>query len=191
MKLQTSLKPQHYFQHYNFATLNVPAFSGISDLERAIAGYVISCEVIKQDGTRYKKSASYPELSELVFEFYKIFYPKIARRFIRQTREFVENFYFAASKDGLSEKYLSDISALVEHLRRLERVPVKKISYKDYESNKLDDLLFQQSPPLKTYVRNILTNLRILGLFSTRTARGSKYVTINPKLKFNWPKKKK
>ena len=91
MKSQEPLRPLDYLSAYNHSSLKLPSFPVISELEKAIVGYVISNSAIK-GGRKYEKSASYAGLRELVFEFYKMHYPHIISNFIKLTRKFFEKY---------------------------------------------------------------------------------------------------
>jgi hypothetical protein len=86
MEAKTSLKPKSYLSNYNHLTLKLIGFPEMGDLEKAIVGYVISNSVVT-NGTKYERSASYADIRELVFEYYKM-YPHIHKNFARRTKEY-------------------------------------------------------------------------------------------------------
>ncbi len=183
METQTYTSPRDYIQKAPYTSIKVPLRQleteagkvqlslNLSDLEKAIIGYVAAAP-LQVNGISPKPGIrTYNEIHELVFEYFKIYEPKKIKyaiaRFITSLK---------SNKDRLKRPL---VQQLLTHYRRLKNENPSQISYEDFYPKDFKKALPRERPLRKDY-GDIIRNLNHKGLIQSGGGGRGSYFNIGP-----------
>ena len=150
------ISPRDYILSGSYHSLNITGKEFKSDLEKAVVGYVIISSVGVR-GRTYKKSASYSQLHELIFEHIKSNSPD---EITKRLRGNIDKLQAHANIDYLSQKTRDKIKEKIQYFANLLTRPVSEISYNDFEPRGWGMLIAPSgTTPFMRYCNDIISAL--------------------------------
>ena len=187
-----SQNPKEYVASGAFNSLQLPAFPDLSELEKAIVGFVIDSSVTSTKketvGVEIQHTAYNDDIKQVIFEYLKIENKGLLRRFIDADLRMLESIDSSRWK----HEYKRAHTIARDAYKALVAKDVSEIEYHEIESTEFKMVMAIRTGPtaFRNYYRPHLSKLTSLSvLTSQRQGRKGKmvaayYTALNPSIEY-------